>query len=241
MSTFKEIIYMCSDLLKISSDDAFYTNDHIMYLASKYRGLLLEQKYKNSVEEIPSVNYQTICLDLQQSNTLNNSCGETLLKSTIEIPSRMSVGCFKIYPPDFFAGEVTFVSRERLKYVGNNEWLQNIIYAAIAPDNHLYLKSSNPQFLHLEKVKANGIFEDADKANDLSCTSSSDTKICDKIDNEFPLEETLVPVLIESVTKFISSGLYKPQDPDNNAADDLSNITTFIRQNMKSALQKQIE
>ena len=58
---------------------------------------------------------------------------------------------------------------------------------------------------------------------------------------EIPLEDTLVAKLIEGVIQFISSGLYKPQDKDNNAADDLSNLMTFIRNNMKSNLQKQIE
>ena len=35
--------------------------------------------------------------------------------------------------------------------------------------------------------------------------------------------------------------LLEPQDKDNNAADDLSNLMAFIRNNMKSNLQKQIE
>ena len=34
---------------------------------------------------------------------------------------------------------------------------------------------------------------------------------------------------------------YRPADRENNAADDLSTIATWIRHNMKSNIQKQIE
>lgn len=229
---------MCSDLLKVSSDDSFYTTAHIMYLAEKYRGLLLEQKYKNSFDEIPTANYQTLCLDLQQTTTMDgNPCGAVLLKSTEQIPSLLSEGCVNVYPPDYLAGSITLVSKKRLKYVGNNPWLQNIIYAAITPDKYLYLKSANPQFLHLEKIRMTGLFDNIGKAADMAC-SDSDAP-CDKMGMEFPLEETLIPSLIEGITKFMSSGLYKPEDITNDASDDLSSLAAFLRTNMKSNFRKQ--
>ena len=55
------------------------------------------------------------------------------------------------------------------------------------------------------------------------------------------MEEALIPQLIETVVKFMTSGLYKPEDVENNANDDLSTMMSFIRNNMKSNLQKQIE
>ena len=55
------------------------------------------------------------------------------------------------------------------------------------------------------------------------------------------MEEALIPQLIETVVKFMTSGLYKPEDTENNANDDLSTMMSFIRNNMKSNLQKQIE
>ena len=64
---------------------------------------------------------------------------------------------------------------------------------------------------------------------------------CDILDTKMPLEESLVSKLIEVTVQYLSSGLYKPQDKDNNAADDLANLMAFIRNNMKSNLQKQIE
>jgi hypothetical protein len=241
MSTFREIVYMCSDQLKISSDDNFFTNDHILYLIKKYRGLYLSQKYKDVRKEIPESNYQTICLDLTKTPAMTGeSCeGGTLLRTTNKLPTLMTIGTTSVYPVDYFVGDITLVTRERMKYVGYNRWLQNIIYCAIAPDSYLYLKSSNPQYLHMEKIRLTGIFEDPEEAEKLTC--DKDGASCDILDRRFPLEEEIVPQLIDTVVKFMTSGLYKPEDTENNANDDLSTMMAFIRQNMKSNLQKQIE
>lgn len=66
MSTYKELIYMVSDLAKQQSDDTTLTERHIAFLLNKYRTYLLKQKYLNKAQEIPLSNYQTICADLQE-------------------------------------------------------------------------------------------------------------------------------------------------------------------------------
>lgn len=229
---------MCSDQLKIASDDTFFTNEHILYLLKKYRGFYLSQKYKDVRKEIPDSNYQTICLNLEQTNN-ENSCRDTFLKTTDKIPSLLTIGVTSVYPIDYYAGEITFVSKERMKYVGHNKWLQNIIYCSKSTDGYMYLKSSNPQFLHLEKIRMTGIFEDIDEVEKLSCNDENIP--CDFLDKTFPMEESLIPQLIDTVVKFMTSGLYKPEDTENNAKDDLATMMAFIRNNMKSNLQKQIE
>lgn len=39
--TYRELIYMCLDQLKVASDDAYFTTDHILFLLSKVRAALL--------------------------------------------------------------------------------------------------------------------------------------------------------------------------------------------------------
>ena len=39
MTTYREAIYMCNDLLKGMSDDFTYTEEHIAYLLDKFRAL----------------------------------------------------------------------------------------------------------------------------------------------------------------------------------------------------------
>ena len=241
--TYREIAYMCLDQLKVASDDSYYTIDHILFLISKIRALLLKQTYSNIKKEIPQSNYQTICLDLMQVPAITGEpCeGGTYLRSKEKVPSTMTIGTNIVYPIDFYQGtHITYVSRERMRYVGTNKWLKNIIYTSKGPDGYLYFKSSNPQFLYLKKVKMIGIFEDPDKAAELECNDNNNQQ-CDILDREFPLEEGLVASVIELVIKYLSGAVYRPKDQENDANDDLSDLVAFIRRNMKSEFQKSIE
>lgn len=243
MSTYRELVYAVLDELKLSADDSYFTEEHCIFLLGKYRGLLIKQQYKDIRKDIPESNFQTLCLNLIQVPAIaGEPCeGGTYLRTKEKIPFLMSVISPRIYIEDYYQGDITYVSRERMKYVGYNKWLPNIIYASIGPDNHLYFKSFNPQYLYLEgaEVKFTGIFENPEKASEFECNKSGDN--CDVLDKIFPLEEALIPQVIQLVVKELSGSIYKPEDDKNNASDDLSNLASFIRNNTKSNLQKQIE
>lgn len=240
-TTYRELVYLVLDELKLSADDAYFTEEHVVFLLGKYRGLLLKQQYKDVKKEIPESNFQTLCLDLIQVPAIaGEPCeGGTYLRSKEKIPFLMNITTPRVYTGDYYQGDITYVSRERMKYVGYNRWLPNIIYASIGPDNYLYFKSFNPQYLHLEKAKLTGIFEDPEKAAQFECDKSEGS--CDILDIPFHLEEALIPQVVQLVVKELSGSIYKPKDDENNSSDDLSELATFIRNNVKSNLQKQIE
>lgn len=235
MATYKEIVYLCLDELKLTSDDSHFVEEHVLFLADKYRGLLIKQHYKDIRKEIPESNYQTICVDLKQVNAIDGTpcTGADYMKSLQEIPNMMQVGKQKISSLDYFQGNFAYTNNERFKYVGSNKYLKNQIYGTIAPDNHLYLKSSNPQMYYLEKVKVTGIFEDSSKAAELQCPDASGEKPCDVMDMEFPIEEALIPPMIELIVKELSGHVYQPADNENNATDDLDRLASYIARNMK--------
>ena len=239
MRTYRQLIYLVLDELKLMSDDSSFTEDHIIFLLSKYRAFLLKQRYSDVRKEVPLSNYQTLCLDLEEHEGIEGlSCEGTYMRSTKKIPEAMSVGQSRVHSGDYFNGEVTYISRDRLRYVGYNKWLQNIIYATKGPDGYLYLKSSNPQLYYLEKIKFTGVFSDAEEASELECEQPES---CDILDKEFPIEDALIPPLTELVVKELSGAIYKPEDSENNATDDLANLANFLARNVKSNLQKQIE
>ena len=221
--TYREIVYACLDILKLTSDDSLYTEDHIIFLANKARTLLLKQRYSDIKKRIPESNYQTICLDLEKVQNIQDlECKGSSLRTVQEIPYLMKIGNPKVYPQNYYLGEITYISRERMRYVGHNKYLQNIIYCSLAPDNHLYFKSSNPQHLYLKKVQVTGIFEDIQNASQLEC--NNDNSQCqDILDKTFPLEEGLVHPLIEIIVKQLGPSVDLPQDQENNAQDDLAN------------------
>lgn len=226
MSTYKELTYMVLDELKLYSDDALYTEEHIMFLLGKLRAFLLKQKYSDVKKQIPESNYQTVCLDLIEVPAISGEpCeGGSYLRSKEKIPFLMKVGNPKIYPIDYYQGEITYISRERMRYVGCNRYLKNIIYASIGPDNYLYFKSFNPQYLYLEKARMTGIFEDPQAASELQCPDADGSTVCDILDKTFPIENALVPPLIQLVVEELTKAEYKPEDKENNADDDLSDV-----------------
>ena len=228
MSTYKELIYMCLDELKLYSDDALYTEEHIMFLLGKYRTFLIKQRYSDVKKQIPESNYQTICLDLIEVPAISGEpCeGGFYLRSKEKIPFLMKIGNPRVYPIDYYQGEITYVSRDRMRYVGYNKYLQNIIYASLGPDNYLYFKSFNPQFLYLEKVRMTGIFEDTLAASELQCPDENGNTVCDVLDREFPIENALIPPLIQLVVEELTKAEYKPEDKENNSDDDLSEVVS---------------
>ena len=53
MNTYREIVYMILDLIKLMSDDAYYNEEHVLYLVDKYRMFVLDKKYANKDYDIP--------------------------------------------------------------------------------------------------------------------------------------------------------------------------------------------
>lgn len=242
MRTYRQLVYLVLDELKLMSDDSSFTEDHIIFLLNKYRTFLLKQRYSDVRKEIPLSNYQTLCLSLEKHEGIEGlPCEDTYMRSTKKIPKIMNIGQSRVHSEDYFNGEITYVSRDRLRYVGHNKYLKNIIYASIGPDNYLYLKSSNPQYLYLEKARITGIFEDPQAALELQCPDENGDTICDVLDKNFPIEDALIPPIIELVVKELLGAEYRPKDDSNDANDALADLATFLRNNVKSNLQKQIE
>lgn len=234
MATLRELTYMVLDELKLSSDDSYFNEEHVIFLIGKYRGLFLKQTYKNIKSEIPDSNYQTLHLDLIQVPAIAGvvcECGE-FLRTSDKLPFLLTIAPPKIYSNGNYTKEITYISRERMRYVGHNKWLKDTIYASLGTDGYIYLTSANKEFLNLKNIEITGIFEQPDKVLQGDSLNSMDT--------EYPLEEGLIPQVIEAVVKTLLVANYDPEDSNNNAEDDLGNLANYIAKNSKSALAKRL-
>ena len=243
MVTFGDIVYYCLDAIKSSNGDSDVTEEHVIFLANQYRLFLIEQKKKKEgVASLSSSNEQTICIDLEKVDAIPGLeyCNDTYLRSVQEIPDMVDKDSVKVNLTDYFNIMTAFVSKDRFKYVGHNKYLKNIIYTTLGPDNHIYLNGSNPQFLYLKKAKVTGIFEDAQKAGELACDNNGDNTNCDILDQDFPLEADLLPQMVELIVRELLGVNYRPKDTVNNAFDDLADLASFARRNMKSQMAKQM-
>lgn len=229
----KEIVYACLDLAKAStSDDSFFTEEFVLFLLKKYRSFIIkkeQEKQKSSTDTSSEFEYQQICLDLEKTAAIDGEpcTGGYYLRTTVKIPKILEDTLPRIYPIDYYQGiNICFVPREKMRYVGTNKFLKNIIYVSLGPDLHLYLKSNNPQFLYLKKLRMSAIFEDFDEASDYLCDNDGEDKTCDVLDATFPMRDYLVPSLIELVVKELVGAEYKPVDEHNSASDDLAKLAT---------------
>ena len=240
----REIIYMCLDLCKEFSDDSSFTEEHVLFLLNKYRALVLKQEYERQKKESSIENKQSICLDLEAvTDDIDSPCSDFMLRSVQKIPNTLEFSQPQVSTINFFSNPMmVYVTPEKLKFVNYNKFLQNIIYCALAPDGHIYMKSSNPQFQNLERIRLSAVFEDFEEVSDMSCDNDgNDTSDCSIMDKEFPMESYLVPALINNVVKQLLGSKYISWDKYNNSKDDIADIAAFVRQNMKSQAAKQIE
>lgn len=218
MTTYRELIYMCLDLIKGISDDFTYTEEHIMYLIDKYRATILKQRYGNDPKKyIPTANYSNIIIPISGN------------KSDIELPSIMNIGIPRVtlfeedkdvYDlGDYYSISVEYVPRERFPFVGNNKFLKNIKYCTLDPMNRMLTKGFNEDVvLLLTAVLETPIIEEGK----------------DKIDSLVPIEESLIPTLIQYIIKDLYPASQRPSDPQNNANDDISNLAQYLNSLLKS-------
>lgn len=227
--TVRELVYSVLNLTKAASvDDSWATEELVFFLCKKYRSFLIKKeqdKEKASTDTAQASEYQQICLDLEKVPAIDGDpcTGGYYLRSTKPIPSLLKDTEPKIYPVDFYQGiNIAYIPKERMRFVGTNKYLQNIIYVSLGPNMYLYLNSSNPQFFYLKKLRMSAVFEDFEKAADLLCDDDCNCKPCDWLDMEFPMREHLVPMVIELVVKDVLGMKYQSSDVHNNAADDHS-------------------
>ena len=240
--TLRELVFLVLDELKINSDDSYFNEDHVVFLINKYRSFVLKKELEKENKPLSSTNAQLICLDLIEVRDEDNLCGEPILRTEQPIPSLVNDCKVSIYPVNYFEGDhIIYTTMERMRYTTYNKWTKNLIYAAKGPDNYLYLKSSNPQYLYLEKLKMKAVFEDFESAAQYACDESGEELNCDILDMKFPIENALVPIIVEMVVKELLGASYRPKDSINNSNDDISDIVAWVRRNMKTPVQKQIE
>ena len=240
--TLRELVYLVLDEVKINSDDSYFNEDHVIFLLNKYRSFVLKKELEKENKPLSSNNSQIICLDLIEVRDEDNPCGESMLRTEQPIPNLINDDKVSLYPINYFEGDhIIYTTMERMRYTTYNKWTKNLIYAAKGPDGYLYLKSSNPQYLYLEKLRMKATFEDFENAAQYACNESGEELNCDILDMKFPIENALVPILVEMVVKELLGAAYRPKDSSNNANDDLSDIIAWARRNMKTAMQKQIE
>lgn len=206
--TYRELVYMCLDEIKLASDDSYITEDHILFLIGKYRSFLLKQKYEKSNMPAAESNYQYLLLSPGDKVPTILALAKPLVELRLQTPGNT-----------LFA-KSTYVPHHRFEYVGNNSYLSNISYCTVNPHTHvLDFKINTEVDITLNDYKIYAIFDDIIEASKYTTETAED--ILDKI---CPIETDLVAGVQELVVKDALGIAYRPQDKANNASDDLGSV-----------------
>jgi hypothetical protein len=120
-ATYEQVAYMVYDELKLGSDDSYFNIDHVLFLMNNYRALILKQRYSDIKKNIPLVNFQTICLKLE---TTQSCLYPDTVVSEKPVPQPLGIDNSITLNPvgDLFGNiEFTLVDDSRFPYVGNNK------------------------------------------------------------------------------------------------------------------------
>lgn len=214
--TYRELIYMCLDEIKLVSDDSYITEDHILFLIGKYRSFLLKQKYEKSNMPVAKSNFQKYMVK-PNGVPAGNTSGS--------VPKLMNIAQPIVFTdPRGIVGEneyYTYVPFHRFKFVGNNKYLSNIKYCTVDFNNSLQLKYSKDQTTGRSIIPEDtftiwAVFEDI-----IAVEGGLDNI---NYDHECPIESDLVAGVLELVVKDVLGMAYRPQDKANNGSDELGSV-----------------
>ncbi len=227
MKTYREIMYMIFDLLKIgNTDESQFTEDHLIALIDSHRAMLLKQRYTDVSKAIPMLNYQTIqvALDLRKGE---NGRGYSLYVGSETLPSIMTVGVVRTWAADSEEGYedakvYNHTPYNRLRFITKNKYNAKQVYTSI--DNNGvgcllgYFGDIPEQEL---SFTLSGLFECAKEVHLYNGIAEKDI-----IDSPVHIEERLVKDLISSIVAVLRESLFLPTDEVNNDRNELDNIPT---------------
>lgn len=233
-----EIIYAIREKLKAYTDDTRYTDSYLYFLINIKRALYIRREYNQIQKVIDPEVLQTVCIPLEEvSDSLCPTCPgvaanpqctddctiiRTSLKlpKTIELHSRNTI--VKISPAGTFDRPFSFISMDRLPYVGESKYEKNIIYAAIHSDGHFYFRSNSSSIRNLDKVLITALFENPDDVSAFKCpTTGVDGNLvasCFNLEeDEYPIKSWMTDIVISEIVNELANLKQIPADTKNDA------------------------
>lgn len=217
-----EIIYQVLEKLNIHSDDTRITEELVSNLIDLKRGMLLKQQYSRNPWHMPTMVKQELCLNLNLVDKVNGySCAGKILATDVlpwSVKIKGKEGPLLVRKEDGSVLSLSIIAVERVPYLYENRYLQNIIYCTLDADGRLYIISNNNKYKFLRSIKVTDVYEEPDKAALLTC--DYDSSVSDEWDMEYPCEAAMIDVIVGLVIKDLMPAVQIPADNKNDAVDD---------------------
>lgn len=208
----RELLYELRESFNLMSDDSEITQDLLAFFIKSARNTILQQRYSDPRNIVPSVCYQSITVSIGVN-----------AKSDIKIPSVMKTTGIAHAPLKVTAKDIAdtsldiplnVVSIERLPYVGRNIYSSDQIYCALDSDGTIIFNSGNNLYKLINKVVVRAIFEDPEEAYAISNPS------LDFWDAKYPIAESDWVDMRKIIDPKIERILGTPKDTLNDATEE---------------------
>lgn len=213
MKTYREVVFMIMDSLKLLSDDSNWEIDHIVDKVNRYRSMLFKQRYIDKKKEIPTAFYQKLNIGF---NTVKSNGS---FKSLKIIPNSVDGGLLNTYSyinPNISTGQkISMVNQDKFTVVGFNKWTGMFVYVTIGADGYMYQKSTALAVPHTFEYFT--VLE-----NPLDKIEFNNESVNDILDEKFPSDETMTQAIIDLVVNEMSKLMAIPVDLENNGRDDIT-------------------
>lgn len=198
-------------------DDSDITNEYIAYLINNERNKFVSQLAGRVNRDIPPVYKQVIELNLE---LIKDDLGREILRSIESVPnilnSKLLDSVTTVSGTLSIIRKFTMVDYKRLPYVGNSQHLNKLVYTAIGDDSKLYFNSGEKNFKLLTVVRLRGIFSDPEAAWKLSPEYNEAINFWDI---EYPIEDSLLPDVTQSIIDQLLIKYKIPKDKVNDAEE----------------------
>lgn len=208
----RSLIYDIRESFKIMSDDNDIENSYLAYLIKSVRATVLQQRYSDPRNIVPSVVYQSVVLPIGDN-----------AKSTVQLPAVIKTtgnahASLKVYGIGMadtnLEVPINVVNLDRLPYVGSNQFTRDQIYCALDEDGTLIFNSQNNLYKLINLVVAKGIFEDPEAA--FLLTNSN----VDFYDARYPLAESDLLDIRKIIDQKLANILNTTKDNLNDSTEE---------------------
>ena len=217
-----EIIYQVLEKLNIHSDDTRITEELVSSLIDTKRAMLLKQMYAKSAWNMPTDIKQELCLGLTLTNKVDGySCAGKILTTQV-LPASIKIkgkeGPLLVRIEDGSVISLNRIAIERMPYLFENRYLQNVTYCAEDLSGRLLIISNSDKYKFLKSIKVTDVFAKPDEALKLSC--NYDSSIDDVWKQPYACEMGMTDNIVNLVVKDLLRTVQIPSDNKNDALDD---------------------
>ncbi len=220
MATFNEVIYSVRERIRQHTDDSDIDNRQILFELNIQRGLFYRNEYNKNNRTIDDEIKQIICVPLIHAVPEDCGCSDDCkyLRSTIKLPTFIELhdknAITAIKSSKIGSIPFTFVPYNKFPFVGNNKFNKNAVFVTLHPSGYLYLKSANPNYLLINKVTVQGVFE-----NPLEASKLCDGDNCpnDIMESVYPVKSYVLAYIMDIIVQLFINKLSLPKDLTNNS------------------------